>query len=63
VTDEGRETVRGVQTTHHSTTIDLHQSEFAVDVWIDDHERIRRFEWAQGGDAARMTTRSSTRPT
>jgi hypothetical protein len=62
ITDEGREQVRGVGTTHYSATVDLHkypdddiekiieltgQSEIPFDVWIDDEERIRRMEWKQ----------------
>jgi hypothetical protein len=62
VTEEGREQVRGVDTTHYSATVDLRdypgqdldklievtgQSEIPMDVWIDDDERIRRLEWEQ----------------
>jgi hypothetical protein len=63
VTNEGREDVRGVETTHYSTTVDLRdypdedmrklieltgQSEMPFDVWIDDDQRVRRMEWEQG---------------
>jgi hypothetical protein len=73
VTDEGREQVRGVETTHYSATVDLRRSVEALpesqreaarrgmerliamtgqeqvpfDVWIDDDDRIRRFEMEQ----------------
>jgi hypothetical protein len=62
VTDEGREPVRGVETSHYSATVDLHKlsgqgidklielsgdTTFDVDVWIDDDQRIRRMEWVQ----------------
>jgi hypothetical protein len=62
ITDEGREQVRGVETTHYSATVDLRespdddiekiieltgQSEIPVDVWIDDNQRVRRMEWKQ----------------
>jgi hypothetical protein len=61
VSDEGREIVRGVDTNHYSTTIDLTKlggnlaklaelmgdGRIEVDVWIDDDERIRRVEWEQ----------------
>lgn len=62
ITNEGREQVRGVDTTHYSATVDLRkypdddieklieltgQSEIPMDVWIDDDERIRRMEWKQ----------------
>lgn len=62
VSDEGREPIRGVETTHYSATVDLGKlpgknidklaelsggSEIPVDIWIDDQERIRRFEWEQ----------------
>ena len=62
ITNEGREHVRGVETTHYSATVDLRkypdedieklieltgQSEIPMDVWIDDDERIRRMEWRQ----------------
>ena len=60
VEDEGRETVRGVETTHYSTTVDVSeypdgeklieltgQSEIPVDVWVDDDQRIRRMRWVQ----------------
>jgi hypothetical protein len=62
VTEEGREEVRGVETTHYSATIDLRdypgqnldrlieltgQSEIPTDVWIDDEQRVRRMEWEQ----------------
>jgi hypothetical protein len=71
VIDEGRELVRGVEATHYSATIDLRrytgrnidklieitgQSQFPIDVWIDDDEVIRRIEWEQvlGQGQARM---------
>jgi hypothetical protein len=73
VSDEGREHVRGVDTTHYSATIDLRkvpgedpdklidvvgQSEFPVDVWIDDDQRFRRIEFEmtmkQAGQEIRM---------
>jgi uncharacterized protein YceK len=62
VSEEGREQVRGVETTHYSATVDLRrypdkdmdklieligESEFPMDVWIDDDQRIRRVEWEQ----------------
>jgi hypothetical protein len=62
ITNEGREQVRGVDTTHYSATIDLReypdediekiieligQSEIPMDVWIDDDQRVRRMEWRQ----------------
>ncbi len=62
IVDEGREQVRGIETTHYSATVDLRkypdddiekvieltgQSEIPFDVWIDDEERIRRMEWEQ----------------
>ena len=62
VSDEGREAVRGTETTHYSATVDLRKlpgkgidkliklsggHRFDVDVWIDDDQRIRRMEWAQ----------------
>jgi hypothetical protein len=62
ITDEGREPVRGVETTHYSATMDLHKLQgegvekliqlsgddtYEVDVWIDDDQRIRRVEWVQ----------------
>jgi hypothetical protein len=65
VTEEGRETVVGVETTHYRATIDLRkyagqdldklielmgQSEFPMDVWIDDEQRVRRMEWEQSFD-------------
>jgi hypothetical protein len=72
VTDHGREEVRGVETSHYSATIDLNKipgknidklieisggSEFGVDVWIDDEQRIRRMEWEQAlpGNGIGMT--------
>jgi hypothetical protein len=73
VSDEGREQVRGVDTTHYSATVDLRkvpgdgpdklielvgQSEFPVDVWIDDDQLFRRVEFEmtmkQGGQEVRM---------
>jgi hypothetical protein len=69
IEDEGREQVRGVDATHYSATVDLHkvsaegvdklieltgQSEFDVDVWIDDDQRIRRMEWTQNVPAAEV---------
>ena len=60
IRDEGREQVRGVETTHYSATVDLREldgegvdklielsgvSTFDVSVWIDDDQRIRRMEW------------------
>jgi hypothetical protein len=60
VSDEGRAQVRGVDTTHYSATVDLTkvpggdteklvdllgESEFPVDVWIDDDQRFRRMEF------------------
>jgi hypothetical protein len=65
VTEEGRETVVGVETTHYRATIDprkypgedldklielMGQSEFPMDVWIDDEQRVRRMEWEQSFD-------------
>ena len=62
ITDEGREEVRGLQTTHYSARVDLRkypdediekiieltgQSEIPMDVWIDDDQRVRRMEWRQ----------------
>jgi hypothetical protein len=60
VSDEGRETVRGIETTHYSATIDMSrvpdgerlieltgQSEIPVGVWVDDNERVRRMHWEQ----------------
>jgi hypothetical protein len=73
VSDEGQETVRGTETTHYSATVDLRRlpgkgidklielsggSQFNVDVWLDDDERVRRMEWAQdlpGTGGVRMT--------
>jgi hypothetical protein len=73
VTDEGREPVRGTETTHYSATIDLRRlpgkgidklielsggSQFDLDVWLDDDQRVRRMEWAQnlpGTGGVRMT--------
>jgi hypothetical protein len=73
VKDEGRETVVGVEATHYSATVDLRkypgqnvdklieltgESEFPMDVWIDDEQRVRRLEWEQtlrqGGVEAHM---------
>jgi hypothetical protein len=73
VSDEGREQVRGVDTTHYSATVDLRnvpgqnteklveligQSEFPIDVWIDDEQRFRRLEFEmkleQGGQEMQM---------
>jgi hypothetical protein len=62
VTDEGREEVRGVESTHYSAMVDLNKlpgknidklvkisgdPTIAVDVWIDDDQRIRRMEWEE----------------
>jgi hypothetical protein len=73
VTNEGREDVRGTETTHYSTTVDLKDSVDALpeaqreaarrgiemlieatgqeripfDIWIDDDDRVRRFEMEQ----------------
>src|SRR5919109_3953184 len=60
ITDEGREQIRGVETTHYRATIDLSkdpmfdklseltgQTEMPVDVWIDGQQRVRRMEWEQ----------------
>jgi hypothetical protein len=63
IANEGREDVRGTETTHYSATMDLSdypdeelrklmeltgQTEIPVDVWIDDDQRVRRMEWQQG---------------
>jgi hypothetical protein len=60
IRNEGREQVRGIDTTHYSATVDLHELEgegvdklielsgystFDVAVWIDDDQHIRRMEW------------------
>jgi hypothetical protein len=70
VTDEGREVVRGVEATHYSAVVDFDKlpgektqqlaklsgaSIADTDVWIDDSERIRRVEWAQGVGRVKMT--------
>jgi hypothetical protein len=61
VTDEGQETVMGVETTHYHVTLDLRkypggsdrlielmgQDDIPMDVWIDDQQRVRRMEWEQ----------------
>jgi hypothetical protein len=62
LTDEGRDTVLGVETTHYHVTLDLRkypgkdidklielvgQDEIPMDVWIDDQQRVRRMEWEQ----------------
>jgi hypothetical protein len=62
ITDEGRDTVVGVETTHYHVTLDLRkypgqdvdrlieligEDEIPMDVWIDDQERVRRMEWEQ----------------